>query len=228
MRWIRSRTDADLLAMTPADPDAFAELYRRHEREVLGYFMHWCRSPELAADLMAETFAAAFESAPRFRRELGEPRAWLFGIARHVLLRSIRRGRVEDRTRRRFGMAVLVIDDEALERVEAAASGKKAVAFALEGLSEVLREAVAGRVVDEREYRELAEVLQCSESVVRQRVRRGLAQMRDHLEVEPRRSFPNTSTSSSDSPAGRRAPATTWVGDGSRVARGNGWGRPRR
>lgn len=184
MRRIRLRPDATLLALNPGDPDAFAELYRRHERAILGYFMHWCRSPELAADLMAETFAAAFESAARYRPELGEPRAWLFGIARHVLLRSVRRGRVEDATRRRLGMAVLALDDEALERVEALGSRRSDVAEAFEGLTAVLREAVSGRVIQEREYRELAQSMDCSESVVRQRVRRGLTQMRDYLEVK--------------------------------------------
>jgi DNA-directed RNA polymerase specialized sigma24 family protein len=88
MVWPITRTDVELLAAAPADADAFAEFYRRHERAVLGFFVHWCRSGELAADLMAETFAAAFEARSRDRAEVGEPRAWLFGIARHVLLRA--------------------------------------------------------------------------------------------------------------------------------------------
>jgi RNA polymerase sigma factor (sigma-70 family) len=184
MRRIRPRTDAELLAATPGDPDAFAEFYRRLERPVLAYFMHWSRSAEVSADLMAETFAAAFASAGRYRPEEGEPRAWLFGIARHVMLRSVRRGRVEDATRQRLGIGVLALDDQALERVEALSSRRHDVGEALSGLSELLREAVAGRVIEEREYRELAGSLRCSESVVRQRVRRGLAQMRDHLEAE--------------------------------------------
>lgn len=181
----RPRTDEQLVAAATADPDAFGEFYRRHERAVLGFFMHWCRSPDLATDLMAETFAAAFESLPRYRSELGNPRAWLFGIARHVLLSSVRRGRVEDETRRRLGMAVLVVHDDALERVEALASNDGTALGALDGLSDVLRTAVAGRVLDEREYRELAQALECSQSVVRQRVRRGLKQIRDQLEVRP-------------------------------------------
>jgi DNA-directed RNA polymerase specialized sigma24 family protein len=104
MRRIRSRSDAQLLQDTPADPEAFAKFYRRHERAVLGCFSHWCRDPELVVDLMAETFAEAFESAPRYRVELGDGSAGLFGIGRHVLLRSVRRGRVQDETRRRLGM----------------------------------------------------------------------------------------------------------------------------
>ena len=185
MRRLRPRSDADLLAATPGDREAFAEFYRRRERAVLGFFLHWCRSPELAADLTAETFAAAFESVSRYEPERGEPRAWLFGIARNILGRSVKRGRVENEARGRLGMPVLVLDDDAFERIEALASHDGAALDALDELSEPVREAVSGRVVEEREYRELASALACSEGVVRQRVRRGLARMRDRLEVKP-------------------------------------------
>ena len=184
MRRLRSRSDADLLAATPGDPEAFAEFYRRHERAILGYFVHWCRSPELAADLMAETFAAAFESVARYEPERGEPRAWLFGIARNMLARSLKRGRVENETRRRLGMPALIVDDEAFERIEALASRNGAALEALNALSDRVRDAVSGRVLEERDYDELASALACSESVVRQRVRRGLARLRDRLEVK--------------------------------------------
>ena len=78
----------------------------------------------------------------------------------------------------------MVIDDDALERVEALTSQTDMAVSALAGLSGALRDAVVGRVIDEREYRELAQTLQCSESVVRQRVTRGLARIRNRLEVE--------------------------------------------
>jgi len=184
----RSRSDVELLGATPTDREAFAEFYRRHERAILGFFVHWCRSPELAADLTAETFAGAFESVSRYEPGRGEPRAWLFGIARNILGRSVRRGRVENDARARLGMPVLVLADDAFERIEALASHNGAALEALDELSERVRDAVSGRVVEEREYRELASSLACSESVVResvvrQRVKRGLARMRDRLEV---------------------------------------------
>lgn len=99
------RSDAELFAATPESPAAFGEFYRRHERAVLKFFLYWSRSGELAADLTAETFAAVFESLPRYQPDRGEPRAWLFGIAQNILARSVRRGRVEDETRRRLGLA---------------------------------------------------------------------------------------------------------------------------
>jgi RNA polymerase sigma factor (sigma-70 family) len=184
MARIRSRSDARLLQDTPSDPEAFAEFYRRYERDVLTYFARWSRDAAVAADLMAETFAEAFASAPRYRPELGLASAWLFGIGRHILLRSVRQGRVQDETRRRLGMGPMMLDDTSLERVDELVSSDGRASDALNDLSGLLREAVAGRVIEEREYRELAQSLQCSESVVRQRVRRGLAQMRDRLEAE--------------------------------------------
>jgi RNA polymerase sigma factor (sigma-70 family) len=175
MRRPSSRSDVELFAATPASPEAFGEFYRRHERAVLRFFLYWARSAELAADLTAETFAAVFESLPRYDPQRGEPRAWLFGIAQNILARSVKRGRVEDETRRRLGLAPVVVDDDALERIEALASQDGSALDALGGLSDVLREAVSGRVLEEREYRELAGALACSQSVVRQRVKRGLA-----------------------------------------------------
>lgn len=185
----RRRSDAELAAATAGDCEAFGELYRRHEASVLQFFLHWTQSAELAADLTAETFASALRSLPTFDASRGELRGWLFGIARHVLARSLDRGRVEDAARRRLGMPRLLVDDEALERIEALGGSAPGSApadldlrAALAELSEPLRVAVTGRVLEEREYRELAAALNTSESVVRQRVRRGLARLRARIE----------------------------------------------
>jgi RNA polymerase sigma factor (sigma-70 family) len=178
-------TDAELAANTSAEPTQFGELYRRHEQEVLAYFLHWSASPEIAADLAAETFATALASIAGYDTDRGEFVAWLFGIARHVLARSLERGRVEDAARQRLGMATVSIDTDTIERIEALASLDGAVLELLDELPEPMREAVSGRVLEEREYRELAQSLACSQSLVRQRVKRGLARLRDRLEATP-------------------------------------------
>lgn len=181
MGTLHRRSDRELLEATVSEPRAFGELYRRHERAMLAFFLHATRSPELAADLTGETFAAALESIGGFRAELGEPRVWLFGIGRHVLSRSLERGRVEDRARRRLGLPPLLVDDEAIERIEAMGSlNGDALAFMSE-LPRDMRDAIEGRVIDERDYDELAARLQCSPSVARKRVSRGLARMRRQM-----------------------------------------------
>jgi RNA polymerase sigma factor (sigma-70 family) len=179
----RDLTDAELAVNTSAEPGLFGELYRRHERTALAYFLHWTASPEIAADLAAETFAIALASIAGYDPARGEFVAWLFGIARHVLARSLERGRVEDAARQRLGMATVSIDTDTIERIEALASLDGAVLGMLDELPEPMREAVSGRVLEEREYRELSQSLDCSQSLVRQRVKRGLARLRDRLEA---------------------------------------------
>src|SRR3954454_15566783 len=69
-------SDEQLLEATPRTPAAFAVFYRRHEGAVLGYFMRRAGNAELAADLAAETFAAALLGArpPSPRAEPVPPR----------------------------------------------------------------------------------------------------------------------------------------------------------
>src|SRR5207248_9808970 len=101
-----------------------------------------------------------------------------------------RRGRVQDAVRRRLQIGPLELDDGDLERVEVMASAaQSAVLAAVEALPAAERDAVRARIVDERGYRELAVALGCSESVVRQRVSRGLARLRARVSdsFEPER-----------------------------------------
>ena len=93
--------DAELLATCHSDPDAFAVFYRRYERLVAGWLVRQCGRPDLAAELTAEVFAAAYLAAPRFRPGPEPAGAWLLGIARNLLLRSLRRDRAESSARRR-------------------------------------------------------------------------------------------------------------------------------
>ncbi len=175
--------DRQLVAAV-SDASAFAAFYRRYEPAMLAYFLRRVGDPELAADLTAEVFATALEACGRYRPGKAPASAWLFAIAAHKLATSRRRGRVEDRARRRLGMAPVALEDEDLERIEQIAGAQDRVIAALAGLPADQRDAVVGRVLDERDYGELAAHLRCSESVVRKRVSRGLAQLRDRLQEE--------------------------------------------
>jgi RNA polymerase sigma factor (sigma-70 family) len=177
------RSDEELLAATATDAEAFAVFYRRHLRSVLAYLVHRTGRPDLAADLAAETFAGALQSLPTYR-EAGVARAWLFGIANHKLADSARRHAVADRSRTELGMAAVELTDHDLERAEELLDAQR-LASDLDGLLQELpqeqREALQARIVEERDYRELAAEWSCSEAVVRQRVSRGLTALRRRL-----------------------------------------------
>ncbi len=177
MRSYADASDDDLLRWTPGDPDAFGAFYRRHEDAVLGYMVARVRDGELAADLTAETFAAALISAPRFRPRPEPAAAWLFGIARNVLRSSLERRRVDDRARRRLGMPPLELSDEDVTGIEALLSDVTARQM-LASLPVEQAGAIEARVIDDSSYEDIARRLRCSEAVVRKRVSRGLATLR--------------------------------------------------
>jgi RNA polymerase sigma factor (sigma-70 family) len=178
---VDSRSPHDDASLLAGDARDFAAFYRRHEDAVLSFFLRRTGGADLAADLTAETFARALAGRQRFDPAIGDAGAWLFGIARNLLATSLQRGRVDDSMRRRLGFEPLTLDDEAIARINEL-DGYPAV-DALDELPAAQRAAVVGRVIDEESYPELARRLQCSESVVRQRVSRGLRILRNRLDA---------------------------------------------
>lgn len=176
------RTDLELLRATPREAAAFGAFYERHEETILLFLLRRTGDPELAADLTAETFAQALIGCERFRPGPAPAVAWLIGIARNTLAMSRRRGRVEAAARQRLAMQPMILDDDALERLERLDEHGSLTA-ALDALPPEQRDAVRARVIDEQEYPEIARALLCSEQVVRKRVSRGLSALRTRLEA---------------------------------------------
>jgi len=174
------RSDVEVLEATRrGEVAAFDVFYRRHRTGVLAYCAQRVRAPEQAADLMAETFAAALLAVHDHARRLPKtPLAWLLTIAHHKLIDSYRRGRVEDESRRRLALEPLMLDDADIERINEIARTTDIAVELLSKLPADQRRALRARVLDERSYPEIARTLHCSEAVVRKRVSRGLATLR--------------------------------------------------
>lgn len=174
-----ARSDEALLTAAREDGDAFAELYRRHAPRILAFLVRRAGDAELAADVCAETFAAALVDLRRYDPAAGTPLAWLHGIARHKLADAQRRGQADTRARRRLGIPRLELTDEAIERIEALVD--LPLDAALDGLPGEQAAAVRARVIDDRSYAEIALEHNTTEANARQRVARGLAGLRARL-----------------------------------------------
>ena len=176
----REPTDAELLRAAATDARAFRELYDRYAERIHGYHLRRTRDREAALDLAAETFAQAWLSRGRFRDEAdGSAGPWLFAIARHVVLASVERGRIERHAMTRLGVL------EALDRPAATAEPDSTW---LDGLDEAMadlpvgqRAAVELRVVDDLSYEEVGDALGTSPRAARVRVHRGLRALRSLL-----------------------------------------------
>lgn len=172
-------TDEELL--TEGDPASFEVFYRRYVEMVLGFFARRTHNAEMAADLTAETFAAAWAGRRRYRSEAGAARAWLFGIALKKLIDAQRRGYAERGACRRLGLERIELHDDDIRHIEALGEAINATAL-LQILPEEQREAISEHVLDERPYQEIAARQQVSQVVVRKRVSRGLAVIRERME----------------------------------------------
>lgn len=116
MRDMTSTPDRDVGAIA-TDPDAFEEFYREHLESVQRFVARRVADPHLAADLTAEIFLAAVDSASSYRPDRGAPGAWLVGVARHVLATEFRRqSRARKVVRRISGQRL--VDADSLARIE--------------------------------------------------------------------------------------------------------------
>ena len=173
-------TESDEELLASREPGSFAVFYRRHVEDLVAFFMRRTRNAELAADLTAETFAAALVARARFDPGRGSASAWLFGIALHKLARVERRAAAERRARRRLGMERIELTDADIERIDAL--GESDVArVEVSQLAPDQREAVTAHVVYGRGYDDIARSSNTSEAAVRKRVSRGLAAVRQRI-----------------------------------------------
>ncbi len=177
--------DGALLVAARRDPEAFGSFFDRNYGIVVRYFGRRTACAHTAADLTAETFAAALGGLHRYNPTRGSGRAWLFGIASNEFKQWLRLGHVEARHRHRLGMLTMPVDGADLDRIEALIDLtwiSERLRTALGLLSQPVAAAVVLRVVEGLPYAEVASRIGCSEVNARVRVARGLDRLSTLLE----------------------------------------------
>lgn len=169
----------------PLDDD-FPAFYAERSRGLLLFFARRTFDAESAFDLTAETFAQALSSKRHYRGTTDEEAAaWLYGIARHVLLRFFRKGKAERRALALLGVELPTVTEDQIERIEQLADLEVLrldMADALKDLNEDQRHALELRVVRELSYAEVAMQLEISEESARARVSRGLRALAERFD----------------------------------------------
>jgi RNA polymerase sigma factor (sigma-70 family) len=162
----------------PLTSDDIAQLYRRQARQLAGFFVRRTQDPEVAVDLVAETFASVVRDREQFRGDTDEAAvAWMFGIARNLLNGWYRNGDVERRAMNKLGIERAEFTEGEYDRLVelgGLAETREQVARGLRELPDDQQQAIALRVVGERSYEEVAGALGISQQVARARVSRGL------------------------------------------------------
>jgi len=147
-----------------AEALTFEDLYRDCAQSLYNFVLRSVRNPEDAHDICQEVWAKAYRQLATLR----EPRAarvWLYRIAKHDVIDTVRR------RARRPQTAELGYEPPADHRDEPprALIGKEQAAFAWQALAALQprqQMALYLREVEDRCYREIAETLECTESAV--------------------------------------------------------------
>jgi RNA polymerase sigma factor (sigma-70 family) len=160
----------------PAAADlAFDRLYRSSRDDVYAYVAGLLRDAPAAEEVTAAAFERAYRKRNRFDPERGEPRAWLFGIARNAALDELRRrGRQAELTAEPADLESFGVDEGAVH-----SERRFAVAEGLERLEPAERELIALKFFAGLENREIARVLGVSESNAGTKLHRAMTKLRE-------------------------------------------------
>jgi RNA polymerase sigma-70 factor (ECF subfamily) len=158
-----------IAALLRGDDDAFVALYRRRRDDVYRFAFAMTKSRSFAQDATQEVFVRVLEHAAKYDARKGVVRAWLLGLARHVVIDRLRAER-----RRSFEP----------EEVARPCEGEQSVLTqqrlarlhdAIARLPLEYREALVLCELHELSYAECAAALACPVGTVRSRLHRGRA-----------------------------------------------------
>ena len=174
--------DAPLIERVKAgDVKAFEMLVVKYQRRIERLIGRMVRDVDLVPDIAQETFIRAYRAIPQFRGDSAFY-TWLYRIAVNTAKKSLmelkrdplvtesaRASREEgdDETSR---VENELTDGETPEALLASKQIAAAVNFAIEALSDDLRQAITLREIEGLSYEEIAEVMDCPIGTVRSRI----------------------------------------------------------
>lgn len=169
-------TDREALARSLAEPELFLVLFERHYEAIARYLARRLPS-DTAADLGSEVFASAFASRGRFDPSVGEPLAYLYGIAANLIRRQRRK---EERMLRAYARAA-----GRGQVAEPDIEDTAAIAAVLLELRPEEREVLLLHAWADLDYEQIAAALGIPVGTVRSRLSRGRERLRAQFAVLP-------------------------------------------
>ena len=171
-------TEQDLLKrLLKGDEEAFASLYRVRRVAICRFALQMTGRQDLAEDVTQETFLALALHGKRYDASRGSVMAFLYGIARNLVLKRLEKERPEDSETlvEEFAGDEDVLGD--LTRRECIDEVRRAVL----SLPAAYREAVVLCELGEASYEDAAFALGCPVGTVRSRLSRARAMLAKKL-----------------------------------------------
>ncbi|GAA1298178.1 DNA-directed RNA polymerase sigma-70 factor [Planotetraspora silvatica] len=170
--------DSDLIADSRTEPEAFAVLFDRYSGMLYRYVSRRM-GPEIAEDLVGETFLVAFAGRSGYDLSYADARPWLFGIITNLVSRHRRTEAAHYRALQRSPIEDVADSDD--DRVAAGVTARAArplLARALAGLPARDRNVLLLVAWSDLSYEEVAQALGVPIGTVRSRLNRARRKVR--------------------------------------------------
>jgi RNA polymerase sigma-70 factor (ECF subfamily) len=174
-------TDAELVASSLREPDAFTQLFERHWQALFRFCQS--RAGSAGEDIAAEAFRVAFDRRRRYDARYSDARPWLFGIATNLLRDHFRTAkREEHKLTRSAALDSAAQTGDELNDLERQLLGPQ-LADALQGLPAADRDALLLLAWADLDYEQISQALGVPLGTVRSRIHRARQRVRDYLEA---------------------------------------------
>jgi RNA polymerase sigma-70 factor, ECF subfamily len=179
-----------MLRYQQGDRTAFATLVRRHQQPLYNFALRQVRVPQVAEDVVQETFVRVVQNAAEFKHE-ARFTTWVYTITRNLCIdqlrkRALRKHPSLDESRGEEGDGPTLGEQTADPRasVEREATGtelKERIARAVDKLPDEQREVFLMREISNLPFKEIAEITGVPENTVKSRMRYALERLQEAL-----------------------------------------------
>lgn len=182
-----------MLRYLGGDRTAFAQLVRRHQTALYNFALRQVRVPQVAEDVLQETFVRVVQKASEFKHE-ARFTTWLYTITRNLCIDQLRKRALRkhpsldeaaSRSREEGDGPTLgeqTADPRAsVEREATGAELKERIAKAVDQLPDDQREVFLMREVANLPFKEIAEITGVPENTVKSRMRYALERLQEAL-----------------------------------------------
>jgi RNA polymerase sigma factor (sigma-70 family) len=157
------------------DLEKLGLLYERYKRPLLGFFVGMVRDKELGEDLVQNTFMRILKYKHLFRGD-GDFRTWMFHIARNVKNDHFRKNKITHEKVEKWENKIK--DEGNLMQEWQGDDEQRMLALAIDKLPEDKREILLLSKYQEKKYKEIGEILGCTEGTVKVKVFRALQELK--------------------------------------------------
>ncbi|MEO1053315.1 MAG: RNA polymerase sigma factor [Bacteroidota bacterium] len=169
-----------MLKVKEGDLDKLGLLFERHKKVLFGFFYNMSHNAELSEDLVQNVFVRILKYKHSFKGD-GQFKTWMFHISRNVNNDHYRKNKlgetddIEDWQDR--------LGDKDADRAEKQEEDIRLLKRAMERLDQEKREILTLSKLEGMKYKEIGDVLSCSEGAVKVKVFRALKDLKKIYQV---------------------------------------------